>query len=179
MSAVTEPQILDALRQVIDPDKGSDIVSLRMVSGLVIRDGNVAFAVEVESERGPRLEPLRKAAEKAVEALPNVLSVSAPLSGSATPRSASRTSRSLTAVVSFFCPARRNSTGIRSGAWFRAPLESEWRPGSRRGGLTRGPQAPLRRDRERRRINGIWGGGLGLATPARGPFSPALATTPS
>jgi len=86
MSAVTEPQILDALRQVIDPDKGSDIVSLRMVSGLVIRDGNVAFAVEVESERGPRLEPLRKAAEKAVEALPGVLSVTAVLTGQAPPR---------------------------------------------------------------------------------------------
>ena len=86
MSAVTEPQILDALRQVIDPDKGSDIVSLGMVSGLVIRDGNVAFAVEVESERGPRLEPLRKAAEKAVEALPGVLSVTAVLTGQAPPR---------------------------------------------------------------------------------------------
>src|SRR6516165_9641929 len=86
MSAVAEPQILDALRQVIDPDKGSDIVSLRMVSGLVIRDGNVAFAVEVESERGPRLEPLRKAAEKAVEALPGVLSVTAVLTGQAPPR---------------------------------------------------------------------------------------------
>jgi ATP-binding protein involved in chromosome partitioning len=79
MAAVTEQQILDALRQVRDPDKGSDIVSLNMVSGLVIRDGNVGFAIEVESERGPRLEPLRKAAEAAVEALPGVLSVSAVL----------------------------------------------------------------------------------------------------
>ena len=79
MAAVTEQQILDALRQVRDPDKGGDIVSLNMVSGLVIRDGNVGFAIEVESERGPRLEPLRKAAEAAVEALPGVLSVSAVL----------------------------------------------------------------------------------------------------
>ena len=65
MSAVTERQILDALGRVADPEKGADIVSLGMVSGLVIRDGNVAFAIEVESERGPRLEPLRKTAEKA------------------------------------------------------------------------------------------------------------------
>src|SRR5260370_36423410 len=69
-----------------DPDKGADIVSLGMVSGLVIRDGNVAFAIEVESERGPRLEPLRKAAEKAVEALPGVLSVTAVLTAQAPPR---------------------------------------------------------------------------------------------
>ena len=86
MSAVTERQILDALGRVADPDKGADIVSLGMVSGLVIRDGNVAFAIEVESERGPRLEPLRKAAEKAVEALPGVLSVTAVLTAQAPPR---------------------------------------------------------------------------------------------
>jgi ATP-binding protein involved in chromosome partitioning len=86
MSAVTERQILDALGRIADPDKGADIVSLGMVSGLVIRDGNVAFAIEVESERGPRLEPLRKAAEKAVEALPGVLSVTAVLTAQAPPR---------------------------------------------------------------------------------------------
>ena len=86
MSAVTERQILDALSHIADPDKGADIVSLGMVSGLVIREGNVTFAIEVESERGPRLEPLRKAAEKAVEALPEVLSVTAVLTGQAPPR---------------------------------------------------------------------------------------------
>ncbi len=86
MTAVTERQILDALGHIADPDKGADIVSLGMVSGLVIRDGNIAFAIEVESERGPRLEPLRKAAEKAVEALPGVLSVTAVLTAQAPPR---------------------------------------------------------------------------------------------
>jgi ATP-binding protein involved in chromosome partitioning len=87
MSAVTERQILDALARVPDPDKGNDIVSLEMVSGLVVRDGNVAFAIEVERERGPQLEPLRKAAEKAVEDLPGVLSVTAVLTAQAPPRS--------------------------------------------------------------------------------------------
>jgi ATP-binding protein involved in chromosome partitioning len=86
MSAATERQILDALSRVADPDKGADIVSLGMVSGLVIRDGSVAFAIEVDSERGPRLEPLRKEAEKAVEALPGVLSVTAVLTAQAPPR---------------------------------------------------------------------------------------------
>ena len=74
------------LRHIADPDKGADIVSLGMVSGVVVRDGNVAFAIEVEPERGPRLEPLRKAAEKAVEALPDVLSVTAVLTAQAAPR---------------------------------------------------------------------------------------------
>src|SRR3954449_7893365 len=77
--AITEKQILDALRTVRDPDRGADIVTLGMVSGVVVRDGNVGFAIEVEPSRGAHLEPLRKAAEQAVEALPGVLSVTAVL----------------------------------------------------------------------------------------------------
>jgi ATP-binding protein involved in chromosome partitioning len=81
--AVSEKQILEALAAVPDPDRGGDIVALGMVSGIAIRDGNVAFAIEVDRERGARLEPLRKAAEKAVEALPEVLSVTAVLTAQA------------------------------------------------------------------------------------------------
>ena len=87
---VTENQILDALRAVRDPERGGDIVSLGMVSGVVIRDGNVGFAIEVEAERGPRLEPLRKAAESAVEALPDVVSVTAVLTAEARPPGGAR-----------------------------------------------------------------------------------------
>jgi ATP-binding protein involved in chromosome partitioning len=86
MAAVTERQVLDALARIADPEKGTDIVSLGMVSGVVIRDGNVAFAIEVEPERGSRLEPLRQAAEQAVEALPDVLSVTAVLTAQAATR---------------------------------------------------------------------------------------------
>src|SRR5437016_3749241 len=64
---VTENMILDALRAVRDPERDGDIVSLGMVTGVVIRDGNIGFAIEVEPERGARLEPLRKAAERAIE----------------------------------------------------------------------------------------------------------------
>ncbi len=90
MAAVTERQILDALGTVRDPDKGGDLVSLNMITGIVIRDGNVGFAIEVEPERGPRLEPLRQAAEAAVEALPGVLSVSAVLTAESRPPQAER-----------------------------------------------------------------------------------------
>src|SRR6266851_2827761 len=88
--AVTEKEVRDALAAVHDPDKGRDIVSLGMVSGVVVRDGNVGFAIEVEPERGPRLEPLRKAAEAAVEALPGVLSVTAVLTAEARPHAPAR-----------------------------------------------------------------------------------------
>jgi ATP-binding protein involved in chromosome partitioning len=77
--AVNEGHVLAALRQVADPERRTDIVSLGMVSGMTIKDGHIAFAIEVEPERGPRLEPLRKAAEQAVFALPGVLSVTAVL----------------------------------------------------------------------------------------------------
>jgi ATP-binding protein involved in chromosome partitioning len=70
---------------VHDPEKGADIVSLGMVSGIVSRSGNVGFSIEVEPDRGPRLEPLRKAAETAVAAVPGVLSVTAVLTAPTAP----------------------------------------------------------------------------------------------
>ncbi len=79
MAGVTTEQVLDALRQVADGERGSDIVTLGMVTGLAVKDGNVGFAIEVDPQRGPALEPLRKAAEDAVHVLPGVLSVSAVL----------------------------------------------------------------------------------------------------
>ena len=83
---ITEKEVREALAAVRDPDRGGDIVSLGMVSGVIVRDGNVGFAIEVEPERGARLEPLRKAAEQAVEALPGVLSVTAVLTAEAPPQ---------------------------------------------------------------------------------------------
>ncbi len=72
MSAINEELILDTLKGIKDGEE--DIVAKGMVSGLQIKDGHVAFAIEVDAERGPRMEPLRKQAEKAVHALDGVLS---------------------------------------------------------------------------------------------------------
>jgi ATP-binding protein involved in chromosome partitioning len=79
MARVTEQQVLEALRKVQDRERGGDVVGLGMITGLVVRDGNVGFAVEVDPARGEALEPLRRACEKAVTALPGVLSVTAVL----------------------------------------------------------------------------------------------------
>ncbi|MGQ0665312.1 MAG: iron-sulfur cluster carrier protein ApbC [Pseudomonadota bacterium] len=81
-------KVLDALRRVLDPDRRQDIVGLNMVHGVVVKDGHVGFSIEVDPRRGPALEPLRKAAEKAVEALPGVLSVTAVLTAQKAPGSA-------------------------------------------------------------------------------------------
>jgi ATP-binding protein involved in chromosome partitioning len=77
--SIGEETVLRALGAIADPDRPGNVVELGMISGLAIRDGHVSFAIEVSPERGPRLEPLRKAAEAAVNAIPGVLSVTAVL----------------------------------------------------------------------------------------------------
>jgi ATP-binding protein involved in chromosome partitioning len=79
MAEVMRDEVLAALSKIVDPDKGQDIVSLGMVSGVQLRSGHVTFAIEVERARAAKLEALRKEAEKAVDALPGVLSVTAVL----------------------------------------------------------------------------------------------------
>ena len=85
MAQVSDQEILEALKGVTDPDRNADIVSLEMVSGLAVKDGNVAFSIEVDPERGDRLEPVRKAAEDAVMGLAGVVSVSAVLTAERQP----------------------------------------------------------------------------------------------
>ncbi|MGO8868030.1 MAG: iron-sulfur cluster carrier protein ApbC [Alphaproteobacteria bacterium] len=79
MAGVTEQQVLTALKTVIEPEHKRDIVTLGMVSGIVVREGNVGFAIDVDAKRGPHMEPLRKAAEAAVLKLDGVSSVTAVL----------------------------------------------------------------------------------------------------
>ena len=81
MSAIKEEQILNALSTIMDGNQ--DIVSANMISGLQIKDGHVAFAIEVDAERGPLLEDLRKEAEKTVHALEGVISATVVLTAEA------------------------------------------------------------------------------------------------
>ena len=74
MAGVSEQQILDSLKQVIDPDSGKDIVSAGMIRGLQTKDGHVAFAIEVDPDKGAGREPLRKEAEEVVHDLGGVIS---------------------------------------------------------------------------------------------------------
>ncbi|MBP7337874.1 iron-sulfur cluster carrier protein ApbC [Niveispirillum sp.] len=85
MAVVSEEQVLKALSSVKDPDRGADIVALGMISGLTVKGGNVAFALEVDPARGAALEPMRQAAEKAVDAVPGVTSVTAMLTAHRAP----------------------------------------------------------------------------------------------
>ena len=79
MASVTKDQVLAALADVLDPDSGQNVVASGLISGVVVRDGNVGFALEVDPDQGAAKEPLRKACETAVERLSGVLSVTAVL----------------------------------------------------------------------------------------------------
>jgi ATP-binding protein involved in chromosome partitioning len=79
MAQITKEQVLAALAGVEDSAQGQDVVALGMVSGVVVRDGNVGFALEVDPSEAAAKEPLRAACERAVLALPGVTSVTAVL----------------------------------------------------------------------------------------------------
>ena len=82
--ALSQNTVLDVLRQVIDPARGKDVVTLGMVSGLAIQDGVVSFALEVappgSNDKAARdNEALRTAASVAVSRVAGVRKVNAVL----------------------------------------------------------------------------------------------------
>ena len=81
MAVITKDQVLDALSRINDPAHGKNVVELGMVSGVVIKDGNIGFSLEIEpnAAEAEAKEPLRVACEQAVMALPGVTSVTAVL----------------------------------------------------------------------------------------------------
>lgn len=72
-------EVLEALRAVVDPATGRDVVTSGMLVGLTVEAGAVRFALEVDPARGPALEPLRQTAERAARAVPGVTEVLAAL----------------------------------------------------------------------------------------------------
>ncbi|MBT5375107.1 MAG: Mrp/NBP35 family ATP-binding protein, partial [Rhodospirillaceae bacterium] len=74
MADITEETIIEALTAIRPPDSDKDIVSLGMISGVVLRDGNIAVTIEITQEQGNAFEPTRRQAEETLAALPGVLS---------------------------------------------------------------------------------------------------------
>jgi len=79
MVAIADADVRAALAEIIDPRTGTDIIAQNLVSGLIIKDRNVGFAIEIDPADSEAMEPVRKAAEAAVRALPGVSSVTAVL----------------------------------------------------------------------------------------------------
>jgi ATP-binding protein involved in chromosome partitioning len=65
---LTPENILEQLKTIINPAQGK-------VSGVSVDEGKVVFSIEIDPARGKELEPLRKAAQAAVEKMPGIKSV--------------------------------------------------------------------------------------------------------
>ncbi|MGI9412318.1 MAG: iron-sulfur cluster assembly protein, partial [Hyphomicrobiales bacterium] len=72
MSELTRERVFEQLSKVKGPDLEGNIVDLGLVSEVVIANGSVTFALTVDPSRARELEPMREAAEKAVEKLDGV-----------------------------------------------------------------------------------------------------------
>lgn len=72
MATLNRDAVLECLRSIPGPEGGDDIVSLGLISDIFINDGRVMFSITVDADRAASLEPLRKAAEKAVSAMDGV-----------------------------------------------------------------------------------------------------------
>jgi ATP-binding protein involved in chromosome partitioning len=75
MAKFTEQDIRDSLSKIPDPIRDGDIITTARVQGLVIRDGNIGFTLEISPEEAEPMEATRLAAEQAVRDIPGVLSV--------------------------------------------------------------------------------------------------------
>jgi len=73
--AVTEKAVRNALRAVIDPDLGRDIVSLGFVKDVRIDGGAVSFQIELTTPACPVKAEMQRQAQAAVAALEGVQSV--------------------------------------------------------------------------------------------------------
>ncbi|MCC7139663.1 MAG: Mrp/NBP35 family ATP-binding protein [Planctomycetes bacterium] len=80
--AVTQAQVLDALKSVLDPDLGRDIVSLGFVKHVGIDGGKVALRIELTTPACPVKDQLKAQAEAAVRRLPGVVAVAAEMTAS-------------------------------------------------------------------------------------------------
>lgn len=72
---VTEQQVLDALRHIMDPDLNRDIVSLGFIKQLTINNDHVSFTVELTTPACPMKARFQSQCEEAVSQLPGVSKV--------------------------------------------------------------------------------------------------------
>ncbi len=75
MSQLTEDAVLDALRQIKDPDLHKDIVTLGFIKDLAINGGNVSFRIVLTTPACPVKSEMESAASELVGAIPGVQSV--------------------------------------------------------------------------------------------------------
>ncbi|MBV1902211.1 MAG: iron-sulfur cluster assembly protein, partial [Marinosulfonomonas sp.] len=82
--SVTIKTVTNALKTVVDPISGKDIVSTNMMRALTVKGGEVKFVLEVDPAHAKQLETVRLEAEARVKELAGVTSVSAVMTAHST-----------------------------------------------------------------------------------------------
>lgn len=105
-----EAAILDALRPIVDPDFGKNIVELGFVKNIAVDGGRVRFTIELTTPACPVKEQFEREARERVQALPGVDEVDVEMSANTRGR-APATSGPTADVL----PGVRNTIAIASG----------------------------------------------------------------
>ena len=84
MTEVTEAAVRQALSTVKHRDK--DIVAAGLVGGIAIKNGSVQATLEIDPKAASAMEPIRKAAEAAIRAIPGVLSATVVMTAESQPK---------------------------------------------------------------------------------------------
>ena len=96
MSEVTRDQVFAAIASVPTPKEvlgaSADLAAANMITGLVIKDNHVGFAIEIKAVHAQPMERVRKAVEAAVSAIPGVDKVTAVLTADSSGQAAPQTS---------------------------------------------------------------------------------------
>ena len=104
---ISESQVLDALRPIVDPDFNKSIVELGFVKNIEIEGGSVAFDIELTTPACPVKAEFERAARERVQALAGVSTVAVRM----TAQTRSSTPRSDSEVL----PSVRNTIAVASG----------------------------------------------------------------
>lgn len=103
--SVTQEQVLDALRQVQDPDLHKDIVTLGFITKNEVSGGRIDVVINLTTPACPVKDLMKEQAEKAIRALPGVTEVNIEMTaevkgGGGPPREIAPNIRHIIAVTS-------------------------------------------------------------------------------
>ena len=107
-ASVSQSEVLDALRGIIDPDFGKNIVELGFVKDLKIEGSSVSFAVELTTPACPVKAEFEAAARERVLALEGVDGVNVTMTADTRGRAAPTTDDAV-------LPGVRNTIAVASG----------------------------------------------------------------
>ncbi len=84
--SLTRDNVLEALKRIVNPATGTDLVSSDIIRALTVEAGKVRFVMEVDPSHGKAMEPIRKAAVEAVEQVAGEGNVSALITAHSAPK---------------------------------------------------------------------------------------------